>query len=123
LGDAAHRVVAAGEPLDDRGLTAVERHDLGDVDGVPLAFTDISALPDGRVVYTAAAEDTSARDRDGAQKGAAVGVLGERSERVERDAKLEGVRATLDGERIALLLVADPDERATPAPLFAAELA
>jgi hypothetical protein len=110
------------EPIEPGAVTSIERHDLGDVGGVPLAFTDVSALPDGRVVYSAAAEDTGASDRDGEQVGAAIGVLGEGSGPVDPMAKVEGVRATLDGDRIGLLLVADPDERATPAPLFRAQL-
>lgn len=38
---------------------SVLQFELGDIDGVPLSFTDGAALPDGRWLFSAAAEDTT----------------------------------------------------------------
>ena len=37
--------------------------ELGDIDGVPLCFTDAAALPDGNLLFTAVAELDGAHDR------------------------------------------------------------
>ncbi|HEX2087368.1 MAG TPA: hypothetical protein VHF89_16920, partial [Solirubrobacteraceae bacterium] len=37
-------------------LRSIETHDLPEVNGVPATFTDLAALPDGRVVFAACAE-------------------------------------------------------------------
>jgi len=106
-------------------LIAVE---LGSVDGVPLSFTDCAALPDGRIVFTAAAEDTADSYHDGGCAGSAVGML-DREGRVLRldpldgPHKVEGVHAWLEGEAIRLLLVTDADDAEVPALLLSAELA
>jgi hypothetical protein len=102
----------------------VVTHDLGRLDGVALAFTDLCALPDGRILYSAAAEDSADPFHDGATAGSVVGVLGRAAPaRVDGAAKVEGVLARAgEGGDVELLLVADPDDRAKPAPLLAATL-
>jgi hypothetical protein len=110
--------------LEGGGLSAgcvrsVRRHDLGDVDGVRLGFTDASSRPDGGVVFTAVAEAGEDTYLDGACVGAAVGVLGEGGEVVALEAlepllKIEGVEAARD----RVLLVADPDDPGSCAPLY-----
>jgi hypothetical protein len=50
-------------------------YDLGDVDGVGLAVTDAVALPDGRVVLSAAAEDTPNAIDDGPVVATAVALV------------------------------------------------
>ena len=51
------------------------RYDLGTVRGVALAVTDAVALPDGRVLVSAAAEDTPNAVDDGPVVGAALALL------------------------------------------------
>ena len=50
-------------------------YDLGDVDGVGLAVTDAVALPDGRVLLSAAAEDTPNAIDDGPVVGTAIALV------------------------------------------------
>ena len=55
--------------------TAIEFVDLGDVDGVPLCFSDVAALPGVGLVFAAIAEDTDDNYLDGPCVGAAVGII------------------------------------------------
>jgi len=50
-------------------------YDLGDVDGVGLAVTDAVALPDGRILLSAAAEDTPNAVDDGPVVGTALALV------------------------------------------------
>lgn len=54
---------------------AVRHYPLGEVDGVGLAVTDAVALPDGRVLVSAAAEDTPNAVDDGPVVAAALALL------------------------------------------------
>lgn len=106
----------------------VRGYDLGSIDGIPLTFTDGATLPDGRIVFTAVAEDTEDSYADGACVGAAVGIVAAdgrllRLERLSPGAKIEGIDARIVDGRIQLLLVSDADDARIPASLFAAELA
>jgi hypothetical protein len=104
-------------------LRAIERHDLPELSGVPASFTDLAALPDGRVVFTACAEATDDPIRDGDFVGAVVGVLGEGAAPLQPAWKVEGVWPVAAGpDGVELLLVADADDRAIPAPLLRARL-
>lgn len=98
--------------VDDVGLHAPRRYDLGDADGVPLAVTDAVALPDGRVLVSLAAEDTADPVEDGPVVAAALAVLdgdrvvarvalpepGGRVHKVEGLAVLAGGGQPLDGQ-------------------------
>ncbi len=68
----------------------VRRYDLGTIRGVALSITDAVALPDGRVLVSAAAEDTPNAVDDGPVVGAALGLLD--------DERVVGVAALPDGE-------------------------
>jgi hypothetical protein len=123
-------LAAARARLDAGALTAdavtdIRRYDLGEVNGVRLAFSDAAALPDGRIVYSAVAEAGDDTFHDGRCAGAGIGI-------VERDgtlghfeplvpaAKVEGVEARAEGRAIDLLMVADADDPGSPAPLLTA---
>lgn len=106
-----------GAGLRPEAVLGIEQRDLGEVAGVRLTFTDASAFGD-TVVFTAVAEAGGSTYHDGEVVGAAVGVLGGALEPVEPLMKFEGVEVTVDG----LLLVADPDDPDSCAPLFAADL-
>lgn len=101
--------------------------DLGDIDGVPLHFTDAVALPDQRVLFLSTAEDTTNAYEDGDWHGSALGVISksnkiERIHRFDSKEKLEGVSASVHPERIELLLVSDTDDQSKPAGLYRATM-
>lgn len=101
--------------------------DLGDVDGVALSITDGAALPDGRLVVIAVAEQSPDSYADGPCLGAAAGVLG-RNGRVQQlqhlqpTYKIEGVQAWIEDGLIRLLLVTDADDESNPGYLLEVEL-
>jgi len=105
----------------------VRTYELGSIDAVPLCFTDGAALPDGRIVFSAVAEDTDNSYSDGPCAGAAVGVLGsdgylQNVERLVPGAKAEGIAAHVEGGHIQLQLVTDADDYKVPASLYAAQM-
>ena len=94
----------------------VRPYDLGEIDGVPLAFTDLTPLGDGRVAFVAAAEDTDDPYLDGPNAGSVLGLLDQNGDvadlvRIEGTRKVEGVTLAPDGA--SFLVVDDPDDRAT----------
>lgn len=119
---AALAALAADGAILPEALRSIETHDLPELNGVPATFTDLAALPDGRVVYAACAEATDDPVRDGEFVGAVVGVLGAGAAPLEPAHKVEGVWPLTAAGRVELLLVADADDRAIPAPLLRAEL-
>jgi hypothetical protein len=112
------RADAASVPV-DRPLV----YDLGGVEGVGLAVTDAIALPDGRVLACAAAEDTPNAVDDGPVVATALALIdGERVVAAvpipEVDGhvhKIEGLalREIRDGE-VHLLAVVDDDDPEAP---------
>lgn len=109
----------------------VAQHALGAVGGVALGFTDAVALDDGRVLFTAAAEDSPDAVEDGAVGGSAIGVIdagGAVRWTPIADAdggpladKAEGIAlASADGARLWVVTDADDPER--PAELCEVEL-
>ena len=107
--------------------SAIDLVDLGDIDGIPLCFTDGAGLPDGGTAFSAVAEDTDDPYNDGRCAGAAVGIADKdgrlRSlERLDQPHKVEGLHAQVDGDVIRLLLVSDADDHTVPASLFAATI-
>jgi hypothetical protein len=110
------------------GATAVplgqpRRYALGEVEGVGLEVTDAIALPDGRVLLSAAAEDSPNAVDDGPVVATALALVdGEEvlavapiPEVAGRVHKIEGlaVRRLADGEA-HLLAVVDDDDPGTP---------
>lgn len=93
---------------------------LGDVQGIPLAFTDGAALADGGWLFSAVAEDTADSYADGACVGSAIGRVGADGglvalEFLDGCPKVEGI--AVDGGRV--LLVTDADEPEQPSRLLA----
>ncbi len=106
---------------------AVEHYELGAIDGVPLAFTDAAALPDGGWVFCAAAEDTDNAYDDGGCKGSAIGVVDAQGRlawiaMLEPVCKVEGIALATAGSARKLLLVSDADDRESPAQLLSVAL-
>ena len=103
--------------------SGIDPIDLGQIEGVPICFTDAAALPNGDMVFTAVAEDTDDAYNDGPCLGAAIGIAGNDGHlrclrRLDRPYKLEGVAARDEGDVIRLLLVTDADNADIPAGLF-----
>lgn len=104
--------------------------DLGSVDGVPLSFTDGTAVVGGAAAlwaFSAAAEDTADSYADGRCAGSAIGLVASDGRlvamaRLRAACKVEGIVATARGDAIELLMVTDADDRAAPASLLAATL-
>jgi hypothetical protein len=67
-------LTGSGHPGEVR-VGAPRRYDLGAVDGIGLAVTDAVALPDGRVLLSAAAEDTPNAVDDGPVVGTALALV------------------------------------------------
>jgi hypothetical protein len=116
----------ASEPMSELPFT-VRRYELGSIDGIPLGFTDGSALADGRIVFTAVAEDSDNAYDDGACAGAVVGILAangrlQSMRRLTPNTKAEGIDARLVGRHIRLHLVSDADDVDIPASLYVAEI-
>jgi hypothetical protein len=124
--DLGQTLASLGEhrAIDPAAMRGISRHDLGEIDGVELTFSDLCPLPDGGLLFCAVAEAGESTYFDGACVGAALGVLDERGvkrlEPLAEPYKIEGVSVASSSD---LLLVADGDDRATPAPLLAASFA
>jgi hypothetical protein len=108
-------------------VIALQEIELGRIDGVALSFTDGALLADGRIVFTAVAEDTNDSYADGPCAAAAIGLIDaqgrlQRMEAVHPLFKLEGVHATLVASGIELLLVSDADDAAIASTLLAGSL-
>lgn len=122
--------MARGEPIPATALLAVHPVvGLGTTeDGTPLTLTDLAALPDGRLLATAVAEQTESTYLDGACVGGAVAVLG-RGGRVDavqpydKPWKAEGILAAPRGDgTVDLLLCVDPDDPGSTASLLGVTL-
>jgi hypothetical protein len=112
------RVAAADVPA-DRPTT----YELGEVDGVGLAVTDAIALPDGRLLLSAAAEDTPNAVDDGPVvatalvlvDGAEVLAVAPIPEVGGHVHKVEGLALReVRGDEVRLLAVVDDDDPGTP---------
>ena len=120
--DMRHWLAAQGPAPE---AAAITRFDLGSIDGIPLSFTDGAALPDGRWLFSASAEDTTDPYLDGRCAGTVVGLVDAggtiRSiERVALTVKVEGIAGTATGDSIELLMVTDGDDRRRPGLLLSA---
>ena len=101
----------------------VRRYDLGELGGVGLAATDAVALPGGRVLLSAAAEDTPNAVDDGPVVGAVLTLLdGDQVVDVGVLPDVEGVVQKVEGlgllelldDGVRLLAVVDADDPAQP---------
>lgn len=113
----------AGASLGPESVRSVTPIELGELHGVPLSFTDLCLAADGRLLFSAAAEDTDSSYLDGACAGSVLGWLAEG--RVQAlwplagQVKIEGLCQLTDG---SLRLVNDPDDREALSCLYRVEL-
>jgi hypothetical protein len=123
------RVIGAGDAFGMPTSPArVQVLDLGTIEGVPLGFTDGTALADGRIVFSAVAERADDTYQDGPCVGAAIGILAadgrvQLLEQLEQTQKVEGIHAVSDGDNVRLLLVTDADDPELPSNLLSATIA
>lgn len=114
-----------GDSLDAQPIS-VQRHDLGEVDGVPLCFSDATALPSGAMIFTAIAENTASSYDDGPCRGSAIGLMQDEElrwlEQLDEPLKVEGVSSRVEDDRVRLLMVTDADDASTPASLYYTEI-
>jgi hypothetical protein len=106
---------------------AIQHFDLGQLGGVPLAFTDAAALPGGGWVFAAAAEDTPDSYSDGRCAGSVVGWVNNRGDLMHIAAldlacKAEGIAVRVQDGQVHCWLVTDADDRSVPALLLATTL-
>lgn len=106
-------------------LTGTRAYDLGGLGGLPLAITDAVALPDGRVLASATAEDTPDAVADGPVAGSVLALLGEdrhppvvgRLPDELRGHKVEGLALVgQDATAVRVVAVVDQDDPAQPSP-------
>jgi hypothetical protein len=108
--------------IDPDELAALRGYELGDLDGVPLCFSDASPLADQVLVFTASAED-----EDGKISGSVVGTIAidgkvQRLRTIDRRWKVEGVYASIDTGVMDMLFVCDQDDPASASPLLSASM-
>jgi hypothetical protein len=120
---AVMRSLRGDRRIDCEELAQVSAYDLGELEGVPLTFSDATPLADELVVFTASAEDPD----DGTIRGSVVGTIDhrgqvERLRTIDRKWKVEGVYASIDARVIDFLFVCDQDDPGTPSPLLAAAM-
>jgi hypothetical protein len=102
---------------------SVREFDLGDVQGVPLCFTDASPLPEGGWLFSAVAENTNNSRDDGPCLGSAIGRMDARSRirwirLVDQSYKIEGIDVQQEGAQQWAMLVTDADDPHVPASLL-----
>ena len=101
--------------------------DLGMAGGSPLCFTDGAVLADGRVVFSAVAENAADTYQDGPCMAAAIGIMDglgniEVLEALQPTFKVEGIHVASEGEMIEVLLVTDADDPAIPGNVLRASI-
>jgi hypothetical protein len=100
-----------------------QHYALGELGGVPLGFTDLAALPDGRLAFSAAAEASDNAYADGAVAGSVLGWLTpdgrvEFLGRLPGALKVEGIAVQPMPGGLEWLLVTDADARGRAAQLL-----
>ena len=113
--------------IDAQQLEAVRSYDLGELDGVPLTFSDGAPLGGDVLVFTASAEGGGDAVRDGEIRGSVVGTLDRdgrvrRLRMIDRRFKVEGVHASIETGVIDFLFVSDQDDPHRPSPLLCAAM-
>lgn len=109
--------------LPDAQPDEVREFDLGDVQGVPLCFTDASPLPQGGWLFSAVAENTSSAFDDGRCLGSVVGRVDARGRLhwirpITGTLKVEGIDVQADRAQLRAWLVTDADDPAVAASLL-----
>ena len=113
--------------VDPHELAALRAYDLGDLDGVELAFSDATTVASDMLVFTASAEAQGHDGPDGEIRGSVVGTIDldghvQRLRTIDRRYKVEGVDARVDTGVADFLFVCDQDEDEAASPLLSATM-
>jgi hypothetical protein len=120
--------VERGGPIACGDVVRTRAYELGDLDGVPLTFSDATPLADELVVFTASAEPGSdPHGTDGEIRGSVVGTIDgdgqvDRLRTIDRRWKVEGVYASIDARVVDFLFVCDQDDPDAASPLLSAAM-
>ena len=122
LGDLS-RTLREDLVVDPDELAAIRGYELGELGGVPLCFSDATALTEELICFSASAEG----EEDGDIHGSVVGTISDdgsvrRLRTIDPRWKVEGVHATIDTGVIDFLFVCDQDDPDTPSPLLSATM-
>lgn len=114
--------ISTGGPLTGDLVIDVRKHDLGQMRGVRLCFSDADTLSDQRIVFSASAEPDSG-DADGGSLGSALGVMSADGEILELEpvdvqVKVEGLAVVETDGPIEAYMVTDEDDPGTPTDLW-----
>jgi hypothetical protein len=121
LGDLAE-TLSGDRIIDPDELQSLRTYELGEIDGVPVCFSDATVLTEDLVCFTASAEG-----EDGKIRGSVVGTINadgdvHRLRAIDSKWEVEGLDATLDTGMISFLFVCDQDDPDTPSPLLSATM-
>lgn len=104
-------------------LRSLRGYELGDLDGVPVCFSDATMLTDELICFTASAEDAEKGDIRGSVAGTIdAGGQVRRLRTIDPRWKVEGVDATVDTGVIDFLFVCDQDDPGAASPLLNATM-
>ena len=114
--------ISSGGPLTAELIADIRKHDLGQMRGVRLCFSDADTLPDQRIVFSASAEP-DAGDADGGSLGSSVGMMSADGEVLELEpvdvqVKVEGLAVLEAEEQIEAYMVTDEDDPDKPTDLW-----
>lgn len=120
-------VEAGDSPAEITPALRVQEISLGALADVPLGFTDATRLPDGEILFAAAAEDTSDTYNDGQCAGSVIGRLSTQGKLLWKkpldvNCKVEGLAVQVTDQEITCLMVTDADDPGVPAALLRAHL-
>lgn len=113
--------------IDPGEVLEVLPYELGELNGVPVYFSDGTPLPDGRLVFTASAERDDPGPDEDEDEGSVVGVIDtdgsvRRLRTIDRRWKVEGVHATIDVGVLDMLFCCDQDDPDSGSPLLSATM-
>lgn len=113
--------------IDPHEVLDVSPYDLGELNGVPLNFSDGAPLPDGRIVFTASAEREDPDEDEDEIEGSVVGVIDtdgsvRRLRTIDQRWKVEGIHATVDTGVLDMLFCCDQDDPDHGSPLLSATM-
>ena len=114
--------IARGGPLTPELVRGVKRHELGQMQGVRLCFSDADTLPDQRIVFSASAEPDEGGD-DGSSLGSSIGLMSPEGEILELEpidvqVKVEGLAVVPEDGTISAYMVTDEDDPEVPSDLW-----
>ena len=119
--------ITGDRKVDPGELAAVREYELGELDGVKLAFSDATTVASDVLVFTASAEAQGHDGPDGEIRGSVVGTIDldgqvRRLRTIDRRYKVEGVDARVDTGVVDFLFVCDQDDEDEPSPLLSATM-